>query len=73
MGTRSGDIDPALDPYIMEKTNQSADAVLEGLNKRSGMLGLSGFSSDLRDIEQQAEEGNERAEMALSSICKPYS
>ncbi len=66
MGTRSGDIDPALIPYIMEKTNQSADKVLEGLNKRSGMLGLSGFSSDLRDIEQQAEEGNERAEMALS-------
>jgi acetate kinase len=66
MGTRSGDIDPALIPYIMEKTNQSADKVLEGLNKRSGMLGLSGFSSDLRDIEQEAEEGNERAEMALS-------
>jgi acetate kinase len=66
MGTRSGDIDPALIPYIMEKTNKTADEVLEGLNKRSGMLGLSGFSSDLRDIEQKAEEGNERAEMALS-------
>ena len=66
MGTRSGDIDPALIPYIMEKTNKTADEVLEGLNKKSGMLGLSGFSSDLRDIEQKAEEGNERAEMALS-------
>lgn len=66
MGTRSGDIDPALIPYIMEKTNKTADEVLEGLNKRSGMLGLSGFSSDLRDIEQKAEEGNERAEMALT-------
>ena len=66
MGTRSGDIDPALIPYIMEKTNKTAEEVLEGLNKRSGMLGLSGFSSDLRDIERKAEEGNERAEMALS-------
>ncbi len=66
MGTRSGDIDPALIPYIMEKTNKTAEEVLEGLNKKSGMLGLSGFSSDLRDIEQEAEEGNERAEMSLS-------
>jgi acetate kinase len=66
MGTRSGDIDPALIPYIMGKINATAEEVLEGLNKKSGMLGLSGFSSDLRDIEQKAEEGNERAEMALS-------
>ncbi|WP_428911319.1 acetate kinase [Niallia sp. Krafla_26] len=66
MGTRSGDIDPALLPYIMEKTNQSADEVLDVLNKKSGMLALSGFSSDLRDIEQAASEGNERAELALS-------
>jgi acetate kinase len=66
MGTRSGDIDPALIPYIMEKTNQSADEVLDVLNKKSGMLALSGFSSDLRDIAQQAAEGNERAELALA-------
>jgi acetate kinase len=66
MGTRSGDIDPALIPYMMEKTNQSADDVINVLNKKSGMLALSGFSSDLRDIEQQASEGNERAELALS-------
>ncbi|WP_338472089.1 acetate kinase [Niallia sp. XMNu-256] len=66
MGTRSGDIDPALIPYIMEKTNQNADEVLEVLNKKSGMLALSGFSSDLRDIEQAAAEGNERAELALT-------
>jgi acetate kinase len=66
MGTRSGDIDPALIPYIMGKINKTAEEVLEGLNKRSGMLGLSGFSSDLRDIELKAEEGNERSEMALS-------
>ncbi len=66
MGTRSGDIDPALIPYIMEKTNQTADEVLSVLNKKSGMLALSGFSSDLRDIEEAASEGNERAELALS-------
>ncbi|UCZ52279.1 acetate kinase [Bacillus shivajii] len=65
MGTRSGNIDPALIPYIMDKTDQSAEEVINVLNKKSGMLALSGFSSDLRDIELQAEEGNERAELAL--------
>src|SRR5699024_4396804 len=64
MGTRSGNIDPALIPYIMEKTGKEADEVVNVLNKRSGMLALSGFSSDLRDIEQQADE-SERAELAL--------
>ncbi|CAG9623342.1 acetate kinase [Sutcliffiella rhizosphaerae] len=65
MGTRSGNIDPALIPFIMEKTGKSADEVLEVLNKRSGILGVSGFSSDLRDIESAATEGNERAKLAL--------
>ncbi|RXI98550.1 acetate kinase [Anaerobacillus alkaliphilus] len=65
MGTRSGNIDPALIPFIMDKTNKSATEVLDVLNKKSGMLALSGFSSDLRDIEQLAEEGHERAELAL--------
>ncbi|WP_071619190.1 acetate kinase [Rossellomorea aquimaris] len=65
MGTRSGNIDPALIPFIMEKTGSTAEEVLNILNKKSGMLGVSGFSSDLRDIEQQASEGNQRAELAL--------
>ncbi len=65
MGTRSGNIDPALIPYLMEKTNQTADEVLDILNKKSGMLGVSGFSSDLRDIEFEASRGNHRAELAL--------
>lgn len=65
MGTRSGNIDPALIPYIMQKTGQSAEEVLNVLNNKSGMLGVSGFSSDLRDIESEAEKGNERAELAL--------
>ncbi len=64
MGTRSGDIDPALIPYIMQKTGMNAFEVLNVLNKESGMLGLSGFSSDLRDIQEQVDT-NPRAEMAL--------
>ncbi|APC48014.1 acetate/propionate family kinase [Virgibacillus halodenitrificans] len=64
MGTRSGNIDPALIPYVMEKTGKTAEEVIHVLNKESGMLALSGFSSDLRDIEQQAGD-NERAELAL--------
>ncbi|MFU2013951.1 acetate kinase [Peribacillus butanolivorans] len=65
MGTRSGNIDPALIPYIMEKTGKTADEVLDVLNKKSGILALSGFSSDLRDIQVEADKGNERAELAL--------
>ncbi|MBN9655371.1 acetate/propionate family kinase [Halobacillus litoralis] len=65
MGTRSGNIDPALIPFIMEKTGKTANEVMNVLNKESGMLALSGFSSDLRDIEKRAENGDERAELAL--------
>ncbi|UOR11923.1 acetate kinase [Halobacillus amylolyticus] len=65
MGTRSGNIDPALIPFIMDKTGKSASEVMNVLNKESGMLALSGFSSDLRDIEEKASEGDERAELAL--------
>ena len=65
MGTRSGNIDPALIPYIMEETNLTVEEVLDVLNKESGMLAVSGFSSDLRDIEMKAAEGNERAQLAL--------
>ncbi|WP_342505439.1 acetate kinase [Sporosarcina sp. FSL K6-2383] len=65
MGTRSGDIDPALIPYIMEQTGKSVEEVLNILNKESGMLAVSGFSSDLRDIEIEASKGNSRAQLAL--------
>ncbi|GGI40371.1 acetate kinase [Mammaliicoccus stepanovicii] len=65
MGTRSGNLDPALIPFIMEKTGKNAEEVLNILNKESGLLGISGSSSDLRDIEQDATEGNERAKLAL--------
>ncbi len=70
MGTRSGDIDPALIPYIMEKTGKSAEEVLTILNKNSGLLGVTGFSSDLRDIEAAVQDGNKRAELALSLFAE---
>ena len=52
MGTRSGDIDPSIIPYIMDKTGETVDEVLTDLNKKSGMLALTGLSSDMRDIEE---------------------
>ncbi|MFJ6411216.1 MULTISPECIES: acetate kinase [Terribacillus] len=70
MGTRSGNIDPALIPFIMRKTGKTADEVLHVLNKESGMLALSGFSSDLRDIESKSEAGDERAELALDVFAE---
>ncbi|RIL71661.1 acetate kinase [Staphylococcus devriesei] len=65
MGTRSGNIDPALISFIMQKTGKTAEEVLNVLNKESGLLGISGTSSDLRDLESDAEEGKERAQLAL--------
>ncbi|MFC4388221.1 acetate kinase [Gracilibacillus marinus] len=70
MGTRSGNIDPALIPYIMEKTGQTAQEVMSVLNKKSGMLALSGFSSDLRDIQEKADAGDHRAELALEVFAE---
>lgn len=65
MGTRSGDIDPAIVKFIAEKENISVAKVDEILNKKSGVLGISGVSSDFRDIEEAAANGNERAQLAL--------
>ncbi|MFB1050833.1 acetate kinase [Paraliobacillus sp. JSM ZJ581] len=70
MGTRSGNIDPALIPYIMEKTGKTVAEVLHVLNKESGMLALSGFSSDLRDIQEKAESGDSRAELSLKIFAE---
>lgn len=61
MGTRSGDVDPSIITYIMDKTEQSAHEVVNVYNKRSGMLGVSGISSDARDLGNAVEEGNPRA------------
>ncbi len=65
MGTRCGDIDPSIATYISEKEHLSAEEMNEVMNKKSGVLGISGVSSDFRDIEAAAEEGNERALLAL--------
>ncbi|GHU68824.1 acetate kinase [Clostridia bacterium] len=65
MGTRSGSIDPAIISFIADKDGLSADEVLDILNKKSGVLGISGISSDFRDIAAAIEDGNLRAELAL--------
>ena len=65
MGTRSGDLDPAVVSFVMEKEGLTAQQVTDILNKKSGMLGLSGVSSDFRDLDAAAKEGNKRAQDAL--------
>ena len=64
MGTRSGDIDPFVVPYVMKESGMSMEEVLNTLNKKSGLLGVSGVSSDSRDIEDGIKEGNERCILA---------
>lgn len=70
MGTRSGDIDPAIVSFLMEKENLTVSEVNNVLNKKSGVLGVSGVSSDFRDIEAAAKEGNERAQLALEKFAQ---
>ena len=65
MGTRSGIVDPAAVLYIMEKENLTCKEMNNLLNKKSGLLGISGVSSDMRDVVNAAQEGNERAQLAL--------
>lgn len=65
MGTRSGDIDPAIIPFMMDKENLTASEMENILNKKSGLFGVSGISSDMRDIEKAAKEGNKQAKIAL--------
>ena len=65
MGTRSGDIDPAIIEYIAKKEGLGISEILNMLNKKSGVAGISGVSSDFRDLAQAASEGNERAALAL--------
>ncbi|QYA41709.1 acetate kinase [Macrococcoides bohemicum] len=65
MGTRTGDIDVATIPYLMEKLHKSAEELLNVYNKESGVLGITGISSDMRDIEIAAENNEGRAQLAL--------
>ncbi|MBQ2714487.1 MAG: acetate kinase [Clostridia bacterium] len=69
MGTRSGDIDPAVIEYIMDKSGMDIHQTLNYLNKKSGVLGISGVSSDFRDLAKAAGEGNERAALALDMFA----
>jgi acetate kinase len=65
MGTRSGDLDPALIEFVMKKENLSIDEMMNVLNKKSGMLGVSGVTGDIRDLKQLRKEGSQRAILAL--------
>ena len=69
MGTRSGNLDPAILQFIMNKYGYTADEMLNILNKKSGVLGISGVGSDFRDLEKAANEGNERAQLALDKFA----
>ncbi len=66
MGSRSGDIDPSAVTYIMEKLHMQPQEMAEYLNKKSGVLGISGVSSDMRDVEKATKEGNKMAQLALT-------
>lgn len=69
MGTRSGDIDPSVMEFICKKENMDINGIMEVLNKKSGVQGLSGVSSDFRDLQAGAAEGNERCELAVDVFC----
>lgn len=69
MGTRCGDIDPAVVEFICKKENLTVEEALNVLNKKSGMLGLTGISSDARDVEAAVKEGNERAILTVQSYA----
>ncbi len=75
MGTRCGDIDPAVVEYIMNETGMSIKDALNSLNKKSGLLGMSGISNDIRDVLKAKKEGNERARIAIDKfvyVIKKY-
>ena len=75
MGTRCGDIDPAIVTFLMEKEGLDMKGIDALMNKKSGVLGVSGISSDFRDLEEAAGNGNERARLAMDMFtyqCKKY-
>ena len=65
MSTRCGDIDPFIFPYILEQTGMNEEGLVNELSRRGGLLGISGLSGDVRDLEKAADEGNSRALLAL--------
>ena len=70
MGTRSGDIDPSILPFVMKKEGMDIDEAINVLNKKSGLLGLSETSSDMRDIESEMSKGNEKAKLAFGKFSR---
>ncbi len=70
MGTRSGDIDATIIPYIMEQTGKTLDEVMNDLNKKSGFLGICGISSDSRDVEEGMQQNNERCVLTHQMFIK---
>ena len=70
MGTRCGDIDPAIVTFLQDAENLTSDQVNDIMNKKSGVFGISGVSSDFRDIETAAAEGNERAKLAIDIFAQ---
>ena len=64
MGTRSGDVDPGIFPYVMDKTGLDMQGMIDMLNKKSGVAGITGISSDMREVKAAADEGNERAKLS---------
>jgi acetate kinase len=69
MGTRSGDVDPAIIFHVVRTLGMDVDEVDDLLNRRSGLLGVSGVSNDMREVTRAAEEGDERAELAIRLFC----
>ena len=69
MGTRCGSIDPAIIPYLMGRTGMNAQEIDTYMNKKSGMLGVSGVSSDFRDLDAATKQGNPRAALARKMFC----
>lgn len=70
MGTRSGDIDPSIIPFVMEKEGKNASEIVEDLNKKSGVLGLSELCSDMRDLVEACDQGNEQAIKAKNKYIR---
>lgn len=69
MGTRSGDIDAGVIPYLMQKKNLTHTQILDYLNKKSGILGVSGISSDLREVIKASNDGDQRSKIAIEMLC----
>ncbi len=69
MGTRSGDIDAGVIPYLMEKKGLTSNQILDYLNKKSGILGISGISSDLREVIKASKDGDMRSKITIEMLC----